>query len=394
MNNLKDEIIAVYNRYQDDLINYRRTIHKNPELSFSEKATSDFIKSIFTNAGLEVVPLKEHHSFFVKIEGAGPGRTVGLRAELDALPIQEGTGLSFASNNHGVMHACGHDIHMASVIGSGLIMHELRALWSGCVILVFESGEEQLPGGASAIINDAEFKKIMPHVMFGMHVLPELKVGKVGFCPGRYMASGDEIYLTVKGKGGHAALPHTLVDPVIIASSIILNLQTLVSRSAPSLIPTVLSFGKVEANGATNIIPSEVKIEGTFRTMDEDWRTKACGLIESKAKGIAMSMGGSCNVEIRKGYPSVYNNPELTNKAKRQAEELLGAENVVDLEPRMTTDDFAYFSQILPSVFFRLGVGSAGLESHQLHSSDFIADENSLRYSVPLLCWLLLNNLR
>jgi amidohydrolase len=259
--------------------------------------------------------------------------------------------------------------------------------------LIFESGEEQLPGGASAIMNSPEFKKMMPDIMLGLHVLPELNAGKVGFCSGRYMASGDEIYLTVKGKGGHAALPHTLVDPVVIASNIILNLQTIVSRSAPALIPTVLSFGRVEANGATNIIPSEVNIAGTFRTMDESWREKAYGLIESNARGIAKSMGGDCEVEIRKGYPSVYNNPELTNRAKQFAAELIGAENVVDLEPRMTTDDFAYFSQAVPSVFFRIGVGTPSVEQSQLHSSTFIANEDSLKVSVPFLSWFLLNNL-
>jgi amidohydrolase len=291
------------------------------------------------------------------------------------------------------MHACGHDIHMASAIGVGLIMHWLRNHWNGRVILVFESGEEQLPGGAMAILDSAEFKSIFPDIMFGLHVLPEMEVGKVGFCSGRYMASGDEVYLTVKGKGGHAALPHTLIDPVVIASNIILNLQTIVSRSAPALVPTVLSFGKVEANGATNVIPNEVKIEGTFRTMDEGWRGKAHSLIEAKANGIARSMGGSCEVEIRKGYPSVYNNPALTEKAKKLAVELLGFDKVVDLEPRMTTDDFAYFSQQIPSVFFRIGVGFPKSEHFQLHSSSFIANEDSLQTSIPLLAWLILNNL-
>ncbi len=273
-------------------------------------------------------------------------------------------------------------------------MHELRNRWAGRVILVFESGEEQLPGGAMAILDSAEFKSVMPDIMLGLHVLPEMEVGKVGFCAGRYMASGDEVYLTVKGKGGHAALPHTLIDPVVIASNIILNLQTIVSRSAPALVPTVLSFGKVEANGATNVIPNEVRIEGTFRTMDEEWRDKAHSLIEMKANGIAQSMGGSCNVEIRKGYPSVFNNPALTVNAKKLANELLGLDKVVELEPRMTTDDFAYFSQQIPSVFFRIGVGAPKAEHLQLHSSNFIASEDSLKTSVLLSVWLLLNNLK
>jgi len=366
----------------------------NPELSFKEEQTSKYIQSILANEGIKIIPINKQHSFIVVIEGNGEGKTIGIRAELDALPIQERANVDFSSKNDGVMHACGHDIHMASAIGVALIMNKIKERWSGRVVLVFESGEEQLPGGAMAVLDSAEFKSVMPDIMFGLHVLPEMEVGMVGFCAGRYMASGDEVYLTVKGKGGHAALPHTLIDPVVIASNIILNLQTIVSRSAPALVPTVLSFGKVEANGATNVIPNEVRIEGTFRTMDEGWRDKAHSLIETKANGIAQSMGGSCNVEIRKGYPSVYNNPALTGNAKKLANDLLGFDKVVDLEPRMTTDDFAYFSQQIPSVFFRIGVGTLNQEPSQLHSSSFIANEDSLQTAIPLMTWLVLNNLK
>jgi len=394
MDNLREKILSLFEKYNSRIIEYRRDIHRNPELSFKEELTSKYIQSILANEGIRIIPIIDQHSFIALIEGHAEGKTIGMRAELDALPIQESVNLNFASRNDGIMHACGHDIHMASVIGTGLIMHELRNHWNGRVILVFESGEEQLPGGAMAVLNSAEYKSVFPDIMLGLHVLPEMEVGKVGFCAGRYMASGDEVYITVKGKGGHAALPHTLIDPVVIASSIILNLQTIVSRNAPALVPTVLSFGKVEANGATNVIPSEVKIEGTFRTMDEEWRGKAHSLIETKANGIAQSMGGSCNIEIRKGYPSVYNNPALTEKAKKHSMELLGIDKIVDLEARMTTDDFAYFSQQIPSVFFRIGVGTPNAEHLQLHSSNFIANEDSLKTSVPLSVWLLLNSLK
>lgn len=393
MDSFKDIILTLAENYNSSVIQYRRDIHMNPELSFKEGVTSQYIQSILSSEGVKILRLANQHSFIAVIDGNGEGKTIGIRAELDALPIQEKADVEFSSKNDGVMHACGHDIHMASAIGVALIMNEIREHWSGRVVFVFESGEEQLPGGAMAVLNSEEFKSVMPDIMFGLHVLPEMEAGKVGFCAGRYMASGDEVYLTVKGKGGHAALPHTLIDPVVIASNIILNLQTIVSRSAPALVPTVLSFGKVEANGATNIIPNEVKIEGTFRTMDEGWRGKAHSLIEKSAKGIAQSMGGSCDVEIRNGYPSVYNNPLLTEKAKKHAAELIGLDKVVDLEPRMTTDDFAYFSQQIPSVFFRIGVGFPEKGHTQLHSSDFIANEDSLKTSVPLIAWLLLNNL-
>lgn len=393
MEALKDKISALTDKYIQTIIGYRRYIHQNPELSFHEENTAAYIKSILTERGIKIVPINNQHSFIAVIEGKSNGKTIGIRAELDALPIHEETNLDFASKNIGVMHACGHDIHMATVIGAGIILNDIKDSWSGRVLLIFESGEEQLPGGARAIIESDEFKSLKPDFMFGLHVLPELEAGKVGFCPGRYMASGDEIYLTVKGKGGHAALPHTLIDPVVISSNIIINLQTIVSRSAPALVPTVLSFGKVEAKGATNIIPSEVSIAGTFRTMDEDWRAKAHQLIESKAKGIAQSMGGDCDVEIRKGYSSVYNNPELTQTAKLLAMDMFGSDNVIALEPRMTTDDFAFFSQQVPSVFFRVGVGSGELKQNQLHSSCFLANEESLMVSVPLMALIVTNTL-
>lgn len=392
MESLKEKISGLAEKYYQSIVEYRRYIHRNPELSFQEFNTANYIKSILESKGIEVVPLKGQTSFLAAIKGNKPGKTVGVRAELDALPVNEESGLDFKSVKAGVMHACGHDIHMASLIGAAIIIDELKEYLSGRVVLIFESGEEQLPGGATAILESDEYSYYRPDLMIGIHVLPELEAGKVGFCSGRYMASGDEVYITVKGKGGHAALPHNLVDPVVIASSTILNLQALVSRNAPALVPTVLSFGKVIANGATNIIPSEVSIEGTFRTMDEEWRSNAHALIQSYAKGIAQSMGGESVVEIRKGYPSVYNNPQLTEVFSKLSADFLGSEKVVMLEPRMTTDDFAYFSQQLPSVFFRIGVGFPSSEHHQLHSSKFIANEEAIKHSVSLLVTLLLNN--
>ncbi|MGE0078542.1 MAG: M20 family metallopeptidase [Bacteroidales bacterium] len=388
MDTLKETLKQLADKQYQEIVNIYRHIHKHPELSFEENNTAAYIKSELEERGIKVITLGQHHSFIAIIEGTSEGKTIGIRAELDALSIKEDTGLEYSSAHEGLMHACGHDIHMASLFGVGVILHSIRDKIAGRFLLIFESGEELLPGGALAIINSPEFKELAPDIMLGMHVLPELETGKIGFCSGRYMASGDEIYLTVKGKGGHAALPHTLIDPIVIASNIILNLQAVVSRRAPALIPTVLSFGRVEAMGATNIIPGEVSIAGTFRTMDEDWRAKAHGVIESYAKGLAQSAGGDCLVDIRKGYPSVYNNPELTQKVKQLAVDLIGENNVVDLEPRMTTDDFAFFSQKLPSVFFRLGVGFENETPRQLHSTKFIANEKSLAISSVLISWL------
>lgn len=371
----------IFNR----MVEYRRHIHQYPELSFQEENTAEYIKQIFNSEGIRVEEFGVHHSFAAIVEGSKGGKTFGLRAELDALPVDEASGLTFASVNPNIMHACGHDMHMAIAIGVTINLHRQRSKWAGRFVAIFESGEEVLPGGAMAIVQSELFRQVKPDAMFGVHLLPELEVGKVGACPGKYMASGDEIYITVKGKGGHAALPHLLIDPVIIASEIILGLQTLVSRKAPALIPTVLSFGKVLANGATNIIPDVVKIEGTFRTMDEEWRQKAHKLIHETATGVAASHGAECMVDVKQGYPSIYNNPELTHLVMEVATELLGETNVVTLEPRMTTDDFAHFSSQIPSVFFRIGSGFPNMENPLLHRSNFNPAEESLKVGWALL---------
>ena len=374
-----------HNDITQQLVEYRRYIHKNPELSFQEEGTAEYIKHILKTEGVRVETFGTHHSFAAIVEGKEKGKTYGLRAELDALPITEKSGLEFSSVNPQAMHACGHDLHMAIAIGITLTLHRLRETLKGRFVAIFQSGEEILPGGAKSIAESKLYRELQPDAMFGVHVLPELEVGKVGVCPGKYMASGDEVYITVKGKGGHAALPHLLIDPVVCASEIILGLQTLVSRKAPPLIPTVLSFGKVEAIGATNVIPDEVSIAGTFRTMDEAWRHEAHKLIREMAMGIAASHRAGCEVEIREGYPSIYNNPELTQAVKNKATELFGPENVVDLEPRMTTDDFAYFSNLTPSVYFRVGTGYPNIENSQLHRPDFNPSEEAIGVAYGLL---------
>jgi len=390
MASLNDKLKELYKTTPVVAGDIYRHIHQNPELSFRESGTSSYVASFLESLGIGIIKLDKSYSLLATIDGTGEGKTIGLRAELDALPIDEKTGESYASRTAGVMHACGHDFHLASVLGAAIILNNLREFWSGKVVLVFESGEEELPGGARAILESDEFQEVKPDYMVGMHVLPELTIGKVGFCPGRYMASGDEVYLTARGRGGHAALPHTLVDPIVIASTIILSLQTLVSRKAPSNIPSVLSFGRVTANGSTNVIPDEVSISGTFRTMNEEWRAKAHDLIVQMASDIARSTGGECSVEIRKGYPSVYNDPILTQTAVEVASSIFGSENVAPLEPRMTTDDFAYFSQAIPSVFFRIGVGTPGAPTLQLHRPDFRIDEQAFQTSLPMLTGLCL----
>lgn len=370
---------------------YWQHIHSNPELSFDEKETSSFISKVLKENDIEVHERINGYGIIGIIKGRLKGKTIGIRSELDALPIIENTNLDFSSSTKGVMHACGHDIHIASLLGAAIIINRLKDNLSGKILLIFESGEELLPGGATQIIDSDVFKDNRPDAMFAFHVLPELVAGKAGFREGQYMASGDEVHITVKGKGGHAALPHTTINPILISSKLLLNLKDFIDTESPSHIPTILSFGKIIANGATNIIPDDVQIEGTFRTMDEDWRKKAHSLIEKISKDTCQSLGGDCIIDIRKGYPSINNNIEICKKAKSLTQQYLGESNVIDLDRRMTTDDFAYFSQIIPSVFFRLGAGFDSGDKFQLHSSTFTANQEILKYSSGLLAWLSFN---
>ncbi len=387
-----DSILESLKKSSEELfettLNNRRYLHENPELSFNELNTSLYISDFLIKNNIRVINNFSGTSVIGILDGLLPGGTLGFRAEMDALPINEMAAVSFRSQVPGVMHACGHDIHSSILLSAAKLLQQYKDIIKGKIVFIFESGEEQLPGGAKSIIDSIAFQGNLPDKMIGFHILPELDAGKAGFKEERYMASGDEIYITVKGKGGHAALPQTLIDPIVIASNLIISLQQIVSRKAPPLVPSVLSFGKIFADGATNIIPDKVEIAGTFRTMDESWRKEAHILIEQIALNTTKSMGGICDIEIRKGYPSVYNNPELTKKVANLTGKYLGDENVINLEPRMTTDDFAYFSQLMPSVFFRLGTGFNNQKPYQLHNPEFIANEEILRFAPGLLVWL------
>jgi amidohydrolase len=372
----------------NQIVDLRRYLHQHPELSFKEANTAMRIAQELDNIGIPYFSGIGKTGIVAIINGNLKGPTIGIRAELDALPIHEQTGLEFSSINSDAMHACGHDVHMANLIGAAKILWKMRNDIKGKILLIFQPGEELLPGGALSIINSNVFQQNTPDLMLGAHILPELQAGKVGFHPGPYMASGDEIYLTVKGKGGHAAMPHTLVDPIVIASHIVLAMQQVVSRNAPIEVPTVLSFGRIVGNGATNVIPDKVDIEGTFRTMNEEWRAKAHKIISEKAKGIAQSMGGDCEVEIRKGYPALCNNPEFTALAKDYAKEYLGNKEVANLPIRTTADDFAYYAQSIPSVYFRVGSGFVNGGNAGLHSANMIVNEHVIEHTGGLLAWL------
>jgi amidohydrolase len=392
--NIKDKIKELSNNIFDQVVGYRQHLHANPELSFKEFETSTFVKAQLTALGN---PFTEMANTGVVglIKGDLPSdQVIALRADMDALPIIEANDKPYASRNAGVMHACGHDVHTSSLLGTAHILSGMKAEFGGTVKLIFQPGEEILPGGASIMIKEGVLENPRPHHIVGQHVMPLIDAGKVGFRSGIYMASTDELYVTVIGKGGHGAQPQQNIDPVLIASHIIVALQQIVSRNADPRLPSVLSFGKVIANGATNIIPNEVKLEGTFRTLNEEWRKEAKRLMKKMAEGIAESMGGSCEFKIMDGYPYLINEEKLTASAREYAVEYLGAENVIDLDIWMAAEDFAYYSQVTDACFYRLGTGNKAKDTcYSVHTPNFDIDEDALRGSTGLMAYIALKQL-
>jgi amidohydrolase len=392
---LIDSIKQLANQNTAQIIANRQYLHANPELSFEEYNTCKFVENELKKIGITQIEHKANTGLVALIEGKNASKKViALRADLDALPIFEQNEVTYKSKNEGVMHACGHDVHTASLLGAAQILFTLKNEFEGTIKLIFQPGEEKLPGGASIMIADKALENPTPAAIFGQHVMPLIPVGKVGFKSGLYMASSDELFIKVIGKGGHGAMPHLNIDPVVIAAQIIIALQQIVSRMGQPIVPSVLSFGKVIANGATNVIPNEVNIEGTFRTLDEKWRTEAHEKMIKMATLMAESMGGKCEFEVRKGYPFLKNNEILTDKAKQAAIAYLGAENVVDLDTWMAAEDFAYYSQIMPACFYRLGTRNEekGIVS-SVHTPTFNIDENALAIGAGLMAFIAIQEL-
>lgn len=392
---LSEKIKELANTYSSDVVSYRRYLHEHPELSFEEFGTSQFVAEKLKEFQIEVQEKVANTGVVGLIKGRNPSRKIiALRADMDALPITETNNVSYKSKNEGVMHACGHDVHTSSLLGTARILQQIRNEFEGTVKLIFQPGEEKIPGGASLMIKEGVLDNPKPANILGQHVAPAIPVGKVGFRPGMYMASADEIYVTVKGKGGHAAMPDKNIDPILIASHIIVALQQIVSRNCDPRIPCVLSFGKITGNGATNVIPEEVKIEGTFRTMDEAWRKEAKQKMKKMAEAIAEGMGGSCEFTILTGYPFLKNTPELTQRSKKAATEYLGEENVTDLDIWMAAEDFAYYTQQVDACFYRLGVRNEarGIVSG-VHTPTFDIDEDALKIGSGLMAWLAVKEL-
>jgi len=393
---MQDAIKSLARQYAADIVATRRHLHAHPELSFHEHNTAAYVADQLKAIGLTPQEGIAGTGLVAIIEGQNPTRkVVGLRADMDALPIHEANDVPYKSTVEGVMHACGHDAHTASLLGVARILNVLRDQFEGTVKLVFQPAEEKAPGGASLMIKDGVLENPAPISMIGQHVAPNIPVGKIGFREGMYMASTDELYLTVKGKGGHGAMPDTLVDPVLIASHIIVALQQIISRNRPPASPSVLSFGRFIADGVTNVIPNEVTIQGTFRCMNEEWREKGLERMKKLAEGMAEAMGGSCEFTIVRGYPFLKNHPELTRRLRAQAVEYMGADNVIDLDLWMAGEDFAFYSQVVDSCFYRLGTRNEarGIISG-VHTPTFDIDEAALETGAGLMSWLAVRELK
>lgn len=384
-----DKIKRLARQYREEMIDCRRWLHQHPELSQQEYHTMEYVAEKLRSFGLEPTTGIGGTGCMAMLHGDHDphGYCVALRADYDALPLTEATGLDFASQNQGVMHACGHDMHTASLLGAAKILTALRHELQGSVMFIFEPSEEMYPGGARMMMDDGLFNEVMPNEIYSFHCLPEMDYGRVGMRKGKYMASTDELYWTIKGRGGHGATPHLSVDPILVASHIVVALQQVVSRNASPLMPTTLSFGKFIANGRTNIIPDEAKLEGIIRTFDEQWRLEAHNKIRKISCGIAESMGAECDLFIDYGYPFVVNDDECTQQVHNSAVAYLGASQVEWLDMRMTSEDFAFFAQKIPACYFRIGVHIPDTPFCNLHRPNLMVDERSIELANGLIAY-------
>jgi hippurate hydrolase len=378
--------------YKKEFIDVRRHIHAYPELSYVEFETSKFIQSKLTEWGIPF-EVKATTGVVGLIKGKNADeRIVALRADMDALPITEKNEVFYKSKNDGVMHACGHDVHTTCLLGAAKILNETKEEWTGTVKLIFQPGEEKNPGGASLLIAEGVLENPAPQKIFALHVHPGMEPGEFSFRGGMVMASADEIYITIKVKGGHAAAPYATADSILIASQLVVSLQQIISRNNNPFNPSVLSITSIQGGNTTNVIPSEVKLMGTFRAMNEEWRFKAHELIRNQTELLVKSLGGEVDLKIDVGYPFVKNDQKLNESTRRLAEEFVGAANVTETELRMGAEDFAYYSHLIPACFFRLGAGNneKGI-TNMVHTPVFNIDEDAIEQGIGMMAWLGMN---
>jgi amidohydrolase len=390
---IKEQIIEKAYDLKEDVIQLRRHFHSYPELSYKETETSRFICDWLQKNGIIFRNGIAGTGIIGTIKGKAQGKKViALRAEMDALPITERNKTEYSSLNPGKMHACGHDAHLAMLLGTTKLLNSIRDQFGGTVLLIFQPGEEKCPGGARLVIESGELENPKPDIVIAQHILPELETGKVGYKAGRYMASCDEIYITVTGKGGHAALPGLTTDQIYIASNLVIRLKNrMTEQQTINKIPTVLGIGRISGEGATNIIPENVYISGTFRTFDEKWRSEGISLIRSVSAETALEFGVKIDVNITEGYPVLFNDENLTSKAIGFSEELLGKNKIETYDIRMSSDDFSFYSALAPSLYYRVGIRKKDTEMLKLHTSDFDIDEDGLETGVANLSWLTYN---
>lgn len=383
---LENQIKNLSKKYAGECIAIRRHLHANPELSYLEFETSRFVQQQLTTLGIPF-EIKATTGVIGLIKGKNPDkRVVALRADMDALPIIEENEVSYKSCNPGIMHACGHDVHTACLLGAAKILSELKDEWEGTIKLIFQPGEEKNPGGASLLIKEGVLENPAPQSIFGMHVHATLPAGKLSFRGGMAMASADEIYITIKAKGGHAAAPQFTADTIYIASNLVMSLQQVISRNNNPFNPSVLSITSFQGGNTTNVIPSEVKLMGTFRAMNEEWRFKAHKLIKKISTELVESMGAAIDIKIDVGYPFVLNNETLSEAAHKKAAGYLGAPNVEETELRMGAEDFAFYSHKIPACFFRLGTGNVakGITIGG-HTPTFNIDEDAIEIGMGVM---------
>ena len=386
---LLEKIKSLVAQGQEENIAMRRHLHANPELSYQEFETCKFVQAQLTKIGIPFTVIATTGVLGI-IEGKNPSkRVIALRADMDALPIVEENEVDYKSKKEGVMHACGHDVHTTILLGAAKILWSLRDEFEGTIKLLFQPGEEKNPGGASYMIRDGALQNPVPQGIIGLHVHPGLPFGKLSFRKGRVMASADELYVTIKSSGGHAATPHQTVDTVLVAAQLITSLQSIISRNRNPQNPSVLSICSIHGGNTTNVIPSEVKLMGTFRAMDEEWRFKAHELMMLQAKGLAIATGAEIDFKVDVGYPTVDNEPVITEAAWKLADEYMGTENVEETELRMGAEDFGYYSQVIPGCFFRLGVRNESIDAiHNVHTPVFKVDEGAIAHGVGMMAWL------
>ena len=358
---LKELITTKVSAIYEKIKGYREHLHQNPELSYKEFNTMEYVAAKLKEIGIPYEKGVAGTGIIGIIRSSKHSENqacIGLRADLDALPIQEQNTASYKSKVEGIMHACGHDVHTSILLGAAEILFELREDLEHPVKLIFQPGEEKNPGGASLLIEAGVLENPKVKEMYALHVFPELEVGKLAIRPGLNMASCDELHLEIIGVGGHGAMPEKCINPILIGSEFIIEAQNIIHKSCPKEVPCVISFGHFDALGATNVIPERAEIKGTFRTMNEEWRQKAAILLMDLANNLENKYKGNVNLIISKGYPFLKNDEELTEKLKTKFESFFGPEKIEGLALRMTSEDFSFYSQTIPVCFFRLGVGN------------------------------------